>query len=142
MLFNIYTKSLGEVIRGLGAECHQAAGDTQLCPLSGPAEAMQVLSQYLEAVTGWMRGNNLKVNLDKREALWFGGSQIQEWGRSFLDGVALPLKKQVRSLGALLDSSLSLDVQVTSLVQGAWRASTGPHQIQPFLDRNNLTIPW
>ena len=37
-----------------------------------------MLDQCLEAVMGWMRANKLKLNPDKMEALWIGGSQVQE----------------------------------------------------------------
>ena len=48
----------------------------------------------------------LELNHNKTEALWVGGSQVWELGcLPVLDGVALPLKEQVHSLGVLLDSS-------------------------------------
>ena len=57
----------------------------------------------------WMTANKLKLNPDKTEMLLVGGSSDRMEGvQPVLDGVALPLKRQVRSLGVLLEPSLSL----------------------------------
>uniref|UniRef100_A0A803T6B3 Reverse transcriptase domain-containing protein n=1 Tax=Anolis carolinensis TaxID=28377 RepID=A0A803T6B3_ANOCA len=57
MLFNIYMKPLGEIIRSFGVRCHLYADDVQLChsfPLV-TKEAVQVLNRCLAAVLDWMR---------------------------------------------------------------------------------------
>ena len=67
-----------------------------------------------------MRANKLKLNPDKMEALWIGGSRVWELGKQpVLDGVTL-LKEQMHSLGVLLDPSLSLEAQVHSMAQSTW----------------------
>ena len=69
-------------------------------------EAVQDLDQCLDSVMGWMRANKLKLNPGKTEALWVRGSRVRETGSlPVLDGVALPLKDQVRSSGVLRGSS-------------------------------------
>lgn len=52
LLFIIYMKLLGEVVRGFESQCHQHADDTQLyCTLSPDLkEAIDTLSQCLEMV--------------------------------------------------------------------------------------------
>ena len=68
----------------------------------------------------WMRANKPRLTPNKTEALWVGGSQVWELGcLPVLDGVALPLKEQVRSLGVFLDPSLSPETQVASVAQSA-----------------------
>nr|XP_060618433.1 uncharacterized protein LOC132767443 [Anolis sagrei ordinatus] len=59
MLFNIYMKPLGEIIRSFGVRCHLYADDVQLCHSFPPAtkEAVQVQNRCLAAVTVWMRAN-------------------------------------------------------------------------------------
>ena len=61
-----------------------------------------------------MRANKLKLNLDKTEVLLVNWKVNKAVGiPPVLDGFILPLKTQVRCLGVLLDSSLSLDAQVS-----------------------------
>uniref|UniRef100_A0A803TNY3 Reverse transcriptase domain-containing protein n=1 Tax=Anolis carolinensis TaxID=28377 RepID=A0A803TNY3_ANOCA len=141
MLFNIYMKPLGEVIRGFGVRCHLYADDTQLYYSFPPnsKEAAQTLNQCLAAVSNWMRANKLKLNPDKTEALLV--SCGTNWGigwQPVLDGVALPLKAQVRSLGVLLDSSLALDAQVSAVAGRAFAHLKLVHQLRPYLEKSDL----
>uniref|UniRef100_A0A8D2LDV0 Reverse transcriptase domain-containing protein n=1 Tax=Varanus komodoensis TaxID=61221 RepID=A0A8D2LDV0_VARKO len=114
LLFDIYMKMLGEVIRRCGLRNHQYADDTQLYLSfsTNPGEAVAVLNRCLAEVMGWMRANKLKLNPDKTEVLLVGGSGFGEGELNLvLNGVALPLRDKVRSLGVLLDLELSLEAQ-------------------------------
>uniref|UniRef100_A0A803T4Q0 Reverse transcriptase domain-containing protein n=1 Tax=Anolis carolinensis TaxID=28377 RepID=A0A803T4Q0_ANOCA len=141
MLFNIYMKPLGEIIRSFGVRCHLYADDVQLCR-SFPTvtkEAVQVLNQCLAAVSDWMRANILKLNLDKTEVLLVSRKAEQGIGlQPVLDRVALPLKTQVRSLGVFLDSSLSLEPQVSAVARGAFTQLRLVRQLHSFLGRSDL----
>uniref|UniRef100_A0A8D2LLU3 Reverse transcriptase domain-containing protein n=1 Tax=Varanus komodoensis TaxID=61221 RepID=A0A8D2LLU3_VARKO len=57
LLFNIYVKPLGEVIRRCGLRSHQYADDTQvyLSFSTNPGEAVAVLNRSLAKVMSWMR---------------------------------------------------------------------------------------
>ena len=55
-----------------------------------------------------------------------------------LDGVALPLKEQVRSLGVLLEPSLSLEAKVASVARSAFYQLRLVAQLRPYLDRDSL----
>ncbi|KAF7250421.1 putative RNA-directed DNA polymerase from transposon BS, partial [Varanus komodoensis] len=114
LLFNIYMKPLGEVIRRCGLRNHQYAEDTQLYLSfsTNPGEAVAVLNRCLAEVREWMRANKLKLNPDKTEVLLVGGSGFGEGGFDLvLNGATLPLRDKVRSLGVLLDPELSLEAQ-------------------------------
>uniref|UniRef100_A0A8D2IPS6 Reverse transcriptase domain-containing protein n=1 Tax=Varanus komodoensis TaxID=61221 RepID=A0A8D2IPS6_VARKO len=100
LLFNIYMKLLGEVIRRCGLRNHQYADDTQLYLSfsTNPGEAVAVLSRCLAEVMGWMRANKLKLNPDKTEVLLVGGSGLGMGNLGLvLNGVAFPLRARVRS---------------------------------------------
>uniref|UniRef100_A0A803U1N2 Reverse transcriptase domain-containing protein n=1 Tax=Anolis carolinensis TaxID=28377 RepID=A0A803U1N2_ANOCA len=141
MLFNIYMKPLGEIIRSFGVRCHLYADDVQLCHSFPPVtkEAVQVLNRCLAAVSDWMRANKLKLNPDKTEVLLVSQKAEQGIGlQPVLDGVTLPLKAQVRSLGVILDSSLSLEPQVSAVARGAFAQLKLVRQLQPYLGKPDL----
>lgn len=59
---------------------------------------------------------------------------IQEWWDSILNGVELPLKDKVHSLGVLLDSALLLEATAKNAFAHYWLVC----QLQPFLRKANL----
>uniref|UniRef100_A0A8D2J284 Reverse transcriptase domain-containing protein n=1 Tax=Varanus komodoensis TaxID=61221 RepID=A0A8D2J284_VARKO len=141
LLFNIYMKPLGEVIRRCGLRNHQYADDTQLYLSfsTNPGEAVAVLNRCLAEVMGWMRANKLKLNPDKTEVLLVGGSGFGEGELNLvLNGVALPPRAKVRSLGMLLDPELSLEAQVTTAARSAFLQLRLIHQLRPYLEYDCL----
>ena len=73
-----------------------------------------------------MRANKLRLNPDKTEVLLVShnanqGTEIQPE----LDGSTLSMKSQVHSMGVLLDSTLSLNVQVSVVAKNAFAVRTG-----------------
>ncbi|XP_061477657.1 uncharacterized protein LOC133382019 [Rhineura floridana] len=141
MLFNIYMQPLGAVIRSFGVRCHQYADDTQLYFFFSPSsgEAVDVLNCCLTAIMDWMRANKLKLNPDKTETLLVSSLPAQMVDvHPVLDGVTLPLKEQVRSLGVLFGPSLSLEAQVASVARNAFYHLRFVAQLRPYLDSDNL----
>ncbi|KAF7249722.1 RNA-directed DNA polymerase from mobile element jockey [Varanus komodoensis] len=130
LLFNIYLKPLGEVVRRCGLRNHQYADDTQfyLSFSTNPGEAVAVLNRCLAEVMGWMRANKLKLNPDKTLVLLVDGSS--SWVGDLdlvLNGVALPLKDRVRSLGVLLNPELSLEAQISNTLKTSnWQRTVPP----------------
>lgn len=139
-------KPLGTFIKGLRLHFHQYVDDLQLylrIP-SNPRKVMEELGHDLEKVRNWMRLNKPRVNLDKTEVVLVGpdltmGSDCD----MMLEGVVLPPKDQVRSLGVLLDLVLLLDKQVVALA--SWGCVAFPllrlvHQLCPFLEKRDLAM--
>ncbi|KAF7253392.1 ERI1 exoribonuclease 3 [Varanus komodoensis] len=141
LLFNIYMKPLGEVIRRCGLRNHQYADDTQLYLSfsTNPGEAVAVLNRCLAEVREWMRANKLKLNPDKTEVLLVGGLGFGEGGFDLvLNGATLPLRDKVCSLGVLLDPELSLEAQVTAVARNAFLQLRLINQLRPYLEYDCL----
>ncbi|KAF7254014.1 Beta-centractin [Varanus komodoensis] len=108
---------------------------------TNPGEAVTVLNWCLAEVMGWMRASKLKLNPDKTEVLLVGGSGFGEGELNLvLNGVALPLRDKVRSLGVLLDPELSLEAQVTAVARSAFFQLQLIHQLRPYLEYDCLAI--
>ncbi|KAF7235278.1 Zinc finger protein RFP [Varanus komodoensis] len=76
---------------------------------------------------------------DKTEVLLVGGSN--SWVGDLdlvLNGVALPLKDRVRSLGVLLDPEQTLEAQVLAVVRSAFHQLRLIHQLRPYLEDDCL----
>ena len=87
----------------------------------------------------WMRVNKLKLNPDKMEVLLVGASLDRLEGHfPALNGVTLPLRDRVHSLGVLLDTSLTLEAQVDSVARGAFLQLWKLYQLRPYLDERSL----
>lgn len=81
----------------------------------------------------------MRLNPDKTEMLLVGSTFDQMGGvQPVLDGFVLPRKEQVRSLGVLLDPSLSLEVQVASVAERAFYLPWLVAQLCPYLGRESL----
>uniref|UniRef100_A0A8C6VC15 Reverse transcriptase domain-containing protein n=1 Tax=Naja naja TaxID=35670 RepID=A0A8C6VC15_NAJNA len=93
ILFNIYMKPLGEIIRGFGVKYHQYADDTQLY-ISTPghiSDALSVMSRCLDAVRFRMDRNMLRLNPAKTEWLCIQTSRpSQEIPSLVMGGEVLP----------------------------------------------------
>lgn len=98
MFFNIYMKPLDEVIRRSGLGCHQQAD----VPQTGAWKQFEERQEELKSCHSV---------LTKREVLLVGGKT----DLLFWMVLHFPLKKQICSLGVLLDLWLVLDKQVSQL---------------------------
>ncbi|KAF7253829.1 Lymphoid-restricted membrane protein [Varanus komodoensis] len=76
---------------------------------------------------------------DKTEVLLVGRLGFGEGELNLvLNGVALPLRDKVHSLGVLLDPELSLEAQVTAVARSAFFQLRLIHQLRPYLEDDCL----
>ncbi|XP_061489769.1 uncharacterized protein LOC133387924 [Rhineura floridana] len=80
-----------------------------------------------------MGGNRLKLNPDKTEVLLVGDKRRVGDIDLVLNGVRLPLKDQVRSLGVILDSQLSMEAQISAVSWAAWYQLHLIQKLRPYL---------
>ena len=104
---------------------HSYADDTQLYLKLDPGcpSAMVRLSACIQDIEAWMSGNVLQLNTNKAELLLVGSkTQLKNLNIAALNlGNCLLLPSPtVRSLGVLLDSNLSFDAQISSVVKSSF----------------------
>jgi len=86
-----------------------------------PSESMSLvsrLSDCVEAVKAWMAFSWLRLNSSKTELIWLGVSRyVQLCPTGPLDIVVVSIRpsRQVRDLGVILDSELSLAAHVSHI---------------------------
>lgn len=97
---------------------------SEICCWHTPLKPKLVTEEFghgLEKGRDWMIIDKLKLNSDKMEMLVMGPySDLGNGCILTLDGVALPCKNQVHSLGIVLDTVQLLDKQVMAMVRSAF----------------------
>ena len=122
LLFVLYTQPVTCIIRQSGSDLHKFSDDTQLFSSSFPADFGTLIKQAetcVEHVKALMDSNKLKLNDDKTEALVLGTrSRISVCYSEHLEigGSPIPFQPNVKSLGVVLDSSLTMSVLVLFLI--------------------------
>uniref|UniRef100_H3B8T4 Reverse transcriptase domain-containing protein n=1 Tax=Latimeria chalumnae TaxID=7897 RepID=H3B8T4_LATCH len=145
MLFAIYLLPLGDIARRYGVDFHCYADDVQLY-LAFPAnntDAVAVLEQCLDAIWSWLAGSWLKLNQSKSEVLLVGrGPMFENFTDSFsppmINGESLRSVKVTKSLGVLLDSSLTMERQISSVVSAGFFHLRNIKKLCPILPHDSL----
>ncbi|XP_048354704.1 uncharacterized protein LOC125433843 [Sphaerodactylus townsendi] len=141
MFFNIYMPPRESLVWSFGLWCHQYADDTQLLftmegnPISSP----DALLHCLDAVASWLSASQLKLNPTKKEVLWLGQGECPvAFGLPKLHGETLKLASSTKSLGVILDPSLSLVAQVIQTAQAAFYHLQQARQLALYLSCPDL----
>jgi hypothetical protein len=122
LLFIAYVAPVGDVISGCGMNYHQYADDTQLfiaVRTSKIQSELSVIEVCSTLVQQWFAINELLLNPDKSEVIFFGTSAQLKSAAAVntvtVAGSCLPLTTEVKSLGVILDSRLSFDAHVNAV---------------------------
>ena len=117
---------VGEIFRKHGIEFHIYADDTQAYLPFNPGEenlAVQKLELCLQEIRYWMAQNWLKLNDAKTEFILFGNKNHLKnvnVNSITLGTSEVPVKDCVKSIGAHLDKTLSMEPQIASTCRSAW----------------------
>ena len=126
-LFSIFTSPVSHLISSFNVLCYHYADDTQLYTSISLSSDQDInnFSDCADADTRWRLKNNLLLNPLKTEALITGArKQVTKFESStpairtipFAD-TAIPRLKSVHILGVTIDSPLTFDKHITSVVQ-------------------------
>lgn len=123
LLFALYVAPVANVIADFGIDHSQYADDTQLYIALRNNSALSLLSECSRAVHRWFLLNGLSLNPDKSEVIVIGTGARQR-SEGSLDAVSVAdanirPSDSVKSLGVIIDSTLSFDAHVSSVCKAA-----------------------
>ncbi len=93
---------------------------------------MTALSSCLDEVKYWLYQNLLYLNEEKTEVIVFGPSENMKTFNFDLGSLSAFRSSQVRNLGVLLDDSLKLDIQISTVIGSSF------HQLRTLAKLNTF----
>ena len=141
ILFNLYISSLGQLLRNHGVSYHLYADDAQVYIDTSIEElnnAKTRLETCVEAIQGWMRQRQLKMNDTKTEFIVFATRELSKRipPCSLLVGEHhIPASKSVRNIGVVFDCNMSMEAHVSAVVRGAYLQLKNISRRRPFITR-------
>lgn len=127
-MYIMYTKTLGQLISKHSLDYHMYADDTQLYltfkkkDIVCQENAIKRLEVCLEDIMIWMKANQLKLNSDKTEVMFFtprGYHQPTPLQMNIGDTVVTPAMS-VRNLGVIMDQSLTMVNHISSVTRSCY----------------------
>ena len=128
ILFNIYIKSLFELIKDKGFCTSGYADDNN----ASQSFAMQFqfdvftnqLPELMSSIKQWMNAHFLKLNPDKTEIICFLPSNVNKQpviNGTFFGKDCVRFSKSIKNLGFIIDKHLKMDLQVNAIVSHCYK---------------------
>jgi hypothetical protein len=122
ILYLLYTSEVSSVVQRFGFKVHAYADDLQIYDSCYPVHASRLvlrLSECIKAVQDWMSTNRLCLNPSKTELIWLTSSRKLHhcpMDEVQLCGSVVKPSLQVRNLGVILDSAMTMIPHVNKII--------------------------
>lgn len=121
ILFAIYLLPLGSILRRYNISFHCFADDLQMyVPLRPRSPSLEHLKNCLREIKDWLSLNFLRLNEQKTEIVVFGDLSLLEGVDTVLGPLSSFSKPFVKDLGVILDSGLTMEKQISSVVKNSF----------------------
>ena len=143
ILFTLYTKPLGDLIRKHGVTPHFYADDSQIYVSMKPTQpdidlTFAQIEACIEEVRNWMLENKLKLNDDKTVFMIIGNpTQSKKVERNSIKIGEIDIEKNssTKNLGSVWDSAMKMDEHVKSICKSGYYQLRVIASLRKFLDQ-------